>query len=35
VKAKYRAAGRPAYTKVELARRVWEENAGTVPHRDG
>jgi DNA-binding NarL/FixJ family response regulator len=27
VKAKYQAAGRPAYTKVELARRVWEEHA--------
>jgi tetratricopeptide (TPR) repeat protein/transcriptional regulator with XRE-family HTH domain len=25
VKAKYQAIGRPAYTKVELARRVWEE----------
>ncbi|HEY1917793.1 MAG TPA: tetratricopeptide repeat protein [Streptosporangiaceae bacterium] len=25
VKAKYEAAGRPAHTKVELARRVWEE----------
>jgi two-component system, NarL family, nitrate/nitrite response regulator NarL len=29
VKAKYHAAGRPAYTKVELARRVWEENGGS------
>jgi tetratricopeptide (TPR) repeat protein len=25
VKAKYQAIGRPAHTKVELARRVWEE----------
>lgn len=25
VKAKYAAAGRPAYTKIDLARRVWEE----------
>jgi tetratricopeptide (TPR) repeat protein len=25
VKAKYQAAGNPAHTKVELARRVWEE----------
>jgi two-component system, NarL family, nitrate/nitrite response regulator NarL len=25
VKAKYQAAGRPAHTKVELARRLWEE----------
>jgi DNA-directed RNA polymerase specialized sigma24 family protein len=25
VKAKYQAIGRPANTKVELARRVWEE----------
>ena len=25
VKAKYQAIGRPAYTKVDLARRVWEE----------
>jgi two-component system nitrate/nitrite response regulator NarL len=30
VKAKYQAIGRPAYTKVELARRVWEE---TSPER--
>jgi two-component system, NarL family, nitrate/nitrite response regulator NarL len=34
VKAKYQAAGRPAYTKVELARRLWEEGA-VIPHRDG
>jgi DNA-binding SARP family transcriptional activator/DNA-binding CsgD family transcriptional regulator/predicted negative regulator of RcsB-dependent stress response len=27
VKAKYEAAGRPAHTKVELARRVWEGDA--------
>jgi two-component system nitrate/nitrite response regulator NarL len=25
VKAKYQAIGRPAHTKLELARRVWEE----------
>lgn len=25
VKAKYLAAGRPAWTKIDLARRVWEE----------
>jgi two-component system, NarL family, nitrate/nitrite response regulator NarL len=32
VKAKYAAAGRPAYTKVDLAWRVWEETrGGNVP----
>jgi two-component system, NarL family, nitrate/nitrite response regulator NarL len=30
VKAKYRAAGRPAYTKVELAHRVWEERGAAA-----
>jgi two-component system, NarL family, nitrate/nitrite response regulator NarL len=30
VKAKYRAAGRPAYTKVELANRVWEERGASA-----
>ncbi|HEY1616907.1 MAG TPA: sigma factor-like helix-turn-helix DNA-binding protein [Streptosporangiaceae bacterium] len=28
VKAKYQAAGRPAWTKTDLARRVWEEGWG-------
>jgi two-component system nitrate/nitrite response regulator NarL len=32
VKGKYQEAGRPAYTKVELARRVWEDGAAGWPH---
>jgi DNA-binding CsgD family transcriptional regulator len=31
VKAKYHDVGRPAYTKLELAERVWEDGAAAAP----